>query len=125
MYLRPYLTETNGTAEPGTIVVGRTPFHRSACTSVTRFGLVPSALARASDGGGLGLAGYPDIRRAGFAVQSGGIGVRLRLGTNGVRFRGRLGNGDLRLHLFTFGILLELLHLDLGQHALFNRMQIA
>jgi hypothetical protein len=30
------------------MVVGRTPFHRSACTRVTRFGLVPSALARAS-----------------------------------------------------------------------------
>src|ERR1035441_8483658 len=45
---RPYFTETNGTAEPGTIVVGSTPFHFSACTSVTRLGLVPSALARAS-----------------------------------------------------------------------------
>src|ERR1700693_3640856 len=44
----PYFTETNGTAEPGTIVVGSTPFQRSACTRVTRFGLVPSALARAS-----------------------------------------------------------------------------
>jgi hypothetical protein len=44
----PHLTDTNGTAEPGTIVVGKTPFQRSACTSVTRFGLVPSALARAS-----------------------------------------------------------------------------
>src|ERR1700694_3430991 len=43
-----YFTDTNGTAEPGTIVVGSTPFQRSACTSVTRFGLVPSALARAS-----------------------------------------------------------------------------
>src|SRR5258706_2523778 len=43
-----HLSDTNGTAEPGTIVVGKTPFHRSACTSVTRFGLVPSALARAS-----------------------------------------------------------------------------
>src|SRR5712691_12502448 len=43
-----YFNETNGTAEPGTIVVGSTPFQRSACTSVTRFGLVPSALARAS-----------------------------------------------------------------------------
>src|SRR5512142_1712454 len=45
---RRYLTETNGTAEPGTMVVGKTPFQRSACTSVTRLGLVPSALARAS-----------------------------------------------------------------------------
>src|SRR5437868_11848443 len=43
-----YFTDTNGTAEPGTIVVGSTPFQRSACTSVTRFGLVPRALARAS-----------------------------------------------------------------------------
>src|SRR5436309_7317533 len=43
-----HFTDTNGTAEPGTIVVGSTPFQRSACTSVTRFGLVPSALARAS-----------------------------------------------------------------------------
>ena len=25
-----YFTDTNGTAEPGTIVVGRTPFQRSA-----------------------------------------------------------------------------------------------
>src|SRR5690349_13687761 len=46
--LQFYFTETNGTAEPGTIVVGSTPFQRSACTSVTRLGLVPSALARAS-----------------------------------------------------------------------------
>src|SRR3982074_2016442 len=44
----PYLIDTNGTDEPGTIVVGSTPFQRSACTSVTRLGLVPSALARAS-----------------------------------------------------------------------------
>jgi hypothetical protein len=43
-----YFTDTNGTAEPGTIVVGSTPFQRSACTSVTRLGLVPRALARAS-----------------------------------------------------------------------------
>ncbi len=43
-----YFTDTNGTAEPGTIVVGSTPFQRSACTRVTRLGLVPSALARAS-----------------------------------------------------------------------------
>src|SRR5882757_9754194 len=43
-----YFNDTNGTDEPGTIVVGSTPFQRSACTSVTRFGLVPSALARAS-----------------------------------------------------------------------------
>src|SRR6266851_4095363 len=43
-----YFTDTNGTDDPGTIVVGSTPFQRSACTSVTRFGLVPSALARAS-----------------------------------------------------------------------------
>src|SRR3982074_1944366 len=43
-----YFSVTTGTAEPGTIVVGSTPFQRSACTSVTRFGLVPSALARAS-----------------------------------------------------------------------------
>jgi hypothetical protein len=35
--IQPYLTDTNGTDEPGTIVVGRTPFQRSACTSVTRF----------------------------------------------------------------------------------------
>jgi len=34
--------------EPGTIVVGSTPFQRSACTRVTRLGLVPSAFARAS-----------------------------------------------------------------------------
>jgi hypothetical protein len=40
-----YFTVTNGTAEPGTIVVGSTPFQRSACSSVTRFGLVPSVLA--------------------------------------------------------------------------------
>src|SRR5260221_4148331 len=46
--LRLYFNDTNGTAEPGTIVVGSAPFQRSACTSVTRFGLVPSALARAS-----------------------------------------------------------------------------
>src|ERR1700686_729018 len=46
--LRPYFSDTNGTAEPGTIVVGSTPFQRSACTSVTRLGLVPSARARAS-----------------------------------------------------------------------------
>src|SRR5207253_752187 len=45
---RSYFRDTNGTAEPGTIVVGSTPFQRSACTSVTRFGLVPSAFARAS-----------------------------------------------------------------------------
>src|SRR4029078_6928737 len=48
IFQQPYLTETNGRAEPGTIVVGSTPFQRSACTRVTRFGLVPSALARAS-----------------------------------------------------------------------------
>jgi hypothetical protein len=42
------LTDTNGTAEPGTMVVGSTPFQRSACTNVTKFGLVPSALALAS-----------------------------------------------------------------------------
>jgi len=47
-YAEPYFTDTNGTAEPGTMVVGSTPFQRSACTSVTRFGLVPSAFARAS-----------------------------------------------------------------------------
>ncbi len=47
-FVQVYFTDTNGTAEPGTMVVGRTPFQRSACTSVTRFGLVPSALARAS-----------------------------------------------------------------------------
>jgi hypothetical protein len=43
----PHFTDTNGTAEPGTIVVGSTPFQRSACTRVTRLGLVPSTLARA------------------------------------------------------------------------------
>ena len=43
-----YFSDTNGTDDPGTIVVGSTPFQRSACTSVTRFGLVPSALALAS-----------------------------------------------------------------------------
>jgi hypothetical protein len=69
VYFEPYLTDTNGTAEPGTMVVGKTPFQRSACTSVTRFGLVPSALARALDGGGFGLAGDPDIGRPRFAVQ--------------------------------------------------------
>jgi hypothetical protein len=46
--ITPHLTDTNGTAEPETMVVGRAPFQRSACISVTRFGLVPSALARAS-----------------------------------------------------------------------------
>jgi hypothetical protein len=45
---KPHLSDTNGTAEPGTMFVGKTPFQRPACTSVTRFGLVPSALARAS-----------------------------------------------------------------------------
>src|SRR5438477_13044283 len=48
IFLAAYFTDTNGTAEPGTIVVGSTPFQRSACTSVTWFGVVPSALARAS-----------------------------------------------------------------------------
>jgi hypothetical protein len=48
IYSHPHLSDTNGTDEPGTIVVGKTPFHFSACTSVTRLGLVPSALARAS-----------------------------------------------------------------------------
>jgi hypothetical protein len=46
--ITPHLTNTNDTAEPGTMVVGRAPFQRLACISVTRFGLVPGALARAS-----------------------------------------------------------------------------
>src|SRR2546423_4942664 len=47
-HVQSYFSDTNGTAERGAIVVGSTPFQRSACTSVTRFGLVPSAFARAS-----------------------------------------------------------------------------
>ena len=39
--------------------------------------------------GGFGFAGYFDVRRPGFAVQSGGIDVRLRLRANGVGFRVR------------------------------------
>jgi hypothetical protein len=57
------------------------------------------------DGGGFGFAGYLDVRRPRFAVQSGGIGVGLRLGANGVGFRVRLSDGDLRLYFFTFGVL--------------------
>ena len=52
----PYLTDTNGTAEPGSIVVGMTPFQRSAWTSVTRFGVGAERLGAGFDGGGLGFA---------------------------------------------------------------------
>src|ERR1700739_2014827 len=41
------LIVTNGTDEPGTIVVGSTPFQRSACVSAMMLGLEPSASARA------------------------------------------------------------------------------
>jgi hypothetical protein len=32
LLLESHFTDTNGTDEPGTIVVGSTPFQRSACT---------------------------------------------------------------------------------------------
>src|SRR6202011_1778872 len=41
--IQPHFTDTNGTAEPGTIVVGSTPFQRS---DPVRIG--PSAFGRAS-----------------------------------------------------------------------------
>src|SRR5690349_21653681 len=41
------LIVTNGTAEPGTIVVGSTPFQRSACVKAMMLGFDPSASARA------------------------------------------------------------------------------
>jgi hypothetical protein len=69
IYSHPHLSDTNGTAEPGTIVVGKTPFHFSACTSVTRLGLGAECLGPGFDGGGLGLAGYLDVRGPGFAVK--------------------------------------------------------
>jgi hypothetical protein len=42
-----YFTLTNGTAAPGTIVVGSTPFQRSALTSSISVGLSRSARPRA------------------------------------------------------------------------------
>jgi len=77
-------------------------------------------LGSSLDGGGLGLASDPDVRRLGFAVQPRGVGIRLGFGTDGVRFGGCLGDRDLRLDFFALGVLLQLLHLDLGQHALLD-----
>ena len=81
-------------------------------------------LGSSLDGGGFGLTGDLDVRGSRFAVQSRRVGVGLGLGADGVRFRGRLRDRDLRLNCFALGVLLQLLHLDFGQHALLDRMQI-
>src|ERR1700758_1848609 len=110
-FLENYLIETNGTVEPGTIVVGSTPFQRSACTSMTRLGLLPSALPRASIAAASASPVTRMLAALAFAVQPHGVRIGLRLGADGVGLGGRLGHCDLRLHLFALGVLLELLHL--------------
>jgi hypothetical protein len=57
-----YFSDTNGTDDPGTIVVGSTPFQRSACKrDQVRIGA--ERLSARFDGGGFGFAGDLDVGR--------------------------------------------------------------
>jgi len=102
------------------MVVGRTPFQRSACTRVTRLGLVPSALARAS----MAAASASPVTRMLAARASPLSRVASAFACASARMALAFALAWVTLHLFTLGVLLQFLDLDFRQHALLDRVQI-